>query len=45
MAGLPEKAAKEAFTIRFWQHLSLQHLLPCIETCEDVQYTWPPSAC
>ena len=42
--------SKEAFAIRFWQHLSLQHLLPCIGTCEDVQYTWPgsnwrPSAC
>ena len=27
---------KEAFTIRFWQPLSLQHLLPFIGTSEDV---------
>ena len=28
---------KEAFTIRFWQPISLQHLLPFIGTFEDVQ--------
>ena len=28
---------KEAFTIRFWQPLALQHLLPFIGTFEDVQ--------
>ena len=28
---------KEAFTIRFWQPLSLQPLLPFIGTFEDVQ--------
>jgi hypothetical protein len=42
MAGLPGRAAatpkvKEAFTVRFCQPLSLQHLLPFIGTCEDVQ--------
>ena len=28
---------KEACTIRFWQPLSLQHLIPFIGTFEDVQ--------
>jgi hypothetical protein len=42
MAGLPEKSGrdpkfKKDFTMRFWQHLSLQQLLPFIGTFEDVQ--------
>jgi hypothetical protein len=42
MAGLPDKSGrnpkfKEAFTIGFWQPLSLQHLLPFLGTFEDVQ--------
>ena len=42
MAGLPEKNGRdpkfeERLSIRFWQPLSLQHLLPFIGTFEDVQ--------
>ena len=42
MAGWMEKSGrdpkfKEAFTIRYWQPLSLQHFLPFTGTFEDVE--------
>ena len=37
VAGKSGREFKEDFTIRFWQPLSLQHLLPFVGTFDDVQ--------